>query len=323
MSAANRVIGGLQALNDSTGATQIKRDMSAAGYILSPVNPFDDKRLFLASKSRIASPYSGRISAMWEKMREDIVKIFPSDPGLQRSEKTLRLIELLYKEDSYHSLSIEGYHVTMELIEKIQRGEWSPETEVKDTAQKDALAAKGYHEAFKSVVQSVTKVLQGASPGAVFYDDIQNWYRELFKPIVQAGILNPGTLAGYRKSQVYISGARHVPPPPDAVLDSMETLEKLLKEESSAAVRAILGHFIFVFIHPYMDGNGRIGRFIMNLMLISGGYNWTVITTSERFQYMAALESASVNCNIVPFAHFIQSETEYWKQRSSQLVLRS
>ena len=97
VAAANRIIGALQALNDNSAATQIERDMSAAGYSLSPVNPFDDKRLFLASKSRIASPYSGRISAMWEKMREDIIKIFPSDPGLQRSEKLLKLSSFYIK----------------------------------------------------------------------------------------------------------------------------------------------------------------------------------------------------------------------------------
>ena len=125
------------------------------------------------------------------------------------------------------------------------------------------------------------------------------------------GILKAGDLAGYRNHQVYISGARHVPPPAEAVLDSMKTLEKLLLEEKSAAVRAILGHFIFVFIHPYMDGNGRIGRFILNLMLVSGGYNWTVIRVSERNRYMAALESASVDGNIVPFTEFVLSSGLY------------
>jgi len=38
----------------------------------------------------------------------------------------------------------------------------------------------------------------------------------------------------------------------------------------------VLGHFVFVYIHPYLDGNGRIGRFLMNLMLAAGGYPWTV-----------------------------------------------
>jgi Fic family protein len=80
---------------------------------------------------------------------------------------------------------------------------------------------------------------------------------------------------------------------------------ELLEQESEASVRAVLGHFIFVFIHPYMDGNGRMGRFIMNLMLASGGYPWTVIPVQERSRYMKSLEEASVNLDILPFVEFL------------------
>ncbi|HEX5553374.1 MAG TPA: Fic family protein [Chitinophagaceae bacterium] len=70
-------------------------------------------------------------------------------------------------------------------------------------------------------------------------------------------------------------------------------------------MRAVLGHFIFVYIHPYMDENGRMGRFLMNAMLASGGYPWTVIPVEERATYMQALEQASVYQNIEPFVHFL------------------
>ncbi|HRH89073.1 MAG TPA: Fic family protein, partial [Rubrivivax sp.] len=43
----------------------------------------------------------------------------------------------------------------------------------------------------------------------------------------------------------------------------------------------MLGHFLFVHIHPYSDGNGRIGRFILNTFLASGGYPWTVIRVEQ------------------------------------------
>ena len=85
----------------------------------------------------------------------------------------------------------------------------------------------------------------------------------------------------------------------------MPLLFELLKNEEHAGVRAVMGHFVFVYIHPYMDGNGRIGRFLMNAMLASGGYPWTVIPLEEREQYMNALETASVNLDIKPFASFL------------------
>jgi Fic family protein len=85
----------------------------------------------------------------------------------------------------------------------------------------------------------------------------------------------------------------------------MTALFDHLRDEDHAAVRTVLGHWVFVYIHPYMDGNGRIGRFLMNTMLASGGYPWTVITVERRNEYMAALEEASVNNNIKPFAAFL------------------
>ena len=91
----------------------------------------------------------------------------------------------------------------------------------------------------------------------------------------------------------------------DAVRDAMPALFDLLKEEQHAGVRVALGHFLFVYIHPYMDGNGRIGRFLMNTMLSSGGYPWTIIPVDKRKIYMHALEQASVYHNIGPFTDLI------------------
>jgi Fic family protein len=54
-----------------------------------------------------------------------------------------------------------------------------------------------------------------------------------------------------------------------------------------------------------MDGNGRMGRFLMNVMLAAGGYPWTVLPVEERNEYMAALEAASVEQKIQQFAAFL------------------
>lgn len=54
-----------------------------------------------------------------------------------------------------------------------------------------------------------------------------------------------------------------------------------------------------------MDGNGRMGRFLMNVILAAGGYPWTVVPLERRDAYMAAPEDASVRQNIEPFARFL------------------
>jgi len=138
-------------------------------------------------------------------------------------------------------------------------------------------------------------------------NDHRAWYRELFAPSVVAGILKATDLAGYRTQQVYIRGSMHTPLNTEALRDAMPVLFDLLKNEPEASVRAVLGHFFFVYIHPYMDGNGRIARFLMNTQLISGGYDWTIVPFERRAEYMAALEKASVQGDIKDFTLFIAS----------------
>ena len=91
-------------------------------------------------------------------------------------------------------------------------------------------------------------------------------------------------------------------PKKEAILDCLTALLDQLREEEHPAVRTVLRYWIFVYIHPYMIGNGRMGRFLMNAMLASGSYLWTAITVDRRNDYMEALEEANVNENIVPFA---------------------
>ena len=94
------------------------------------------------------------------------------------------------------------------------------------------------------------------------------------------------------------------------VVDNMPAFFDLLRAETHPAVRVVLGHFIFVYIHPYLDGNGRVGRFLMNTMMASGGYPWTVIPVSERNAYVNALEKASIGEDIAPFADFLAGLVE-------------
>ena len=157
---------------------------------------------------------------------------------------------------------------------------------------------------------TLRRVLGGENPGAVAEEGHGAWYREMFAPSVSAGLLRAADLAGYRSAPVYIRRSTHVPPNSDAVRDAMPVFFEILAEESEPSVRVVLGHFIFVYIHPYMDGNGRIGRFLMNVMLAAGGYPWTVVPLERRDAYMAALEDASVRQNIVPCADFLAQLVE-------------
>lgn len=127
----------------------------------------------------------------------------------------------------------------------------------------------------------------------------------MYGPCVQADLAPPEALARYRNIAIYISNARHVPPAVERVRQCMPLFLELMRHEEDAAVRAVLGHFIFAYIHPYVDGNGRISRFIMNLMLTTGGYRWTIVTVQTCSEYLAALDQASGDKDRTAFARLI------------------
>lgn len=302
---AGRLAGAFRNIGRARIADEIVATMRAAGYDVRENDPFEAPAPMLLN-ARETSPYVNRVRLLWQAMRAPVIARFPKAPGLPKGTKTyLKRVEDVYVTDAYHSLSIEGYRVNRELIERVRAGNWNPDVNEDDRNQRNALAARGYWQAFQAVRDSVQQVLRGGNAGAVADEAHRIWYRELFAPSVTAGLLRPADLAGYRNDQVYIRRSMHVPPNREAVRDLMPALLELLREEAEPSVRVVLGHFVFVYIHPYMDGNGRMGRFLMNVMLASGGYPWTVIPVEGRNAYMAALEEASVGQNIAPFADFL------------------
>ncbi len=304
-SIAGRLAGAFRNIGKDRMADDIIKTMKAAGYDTRESDPFENK-IALSLDSRNSSPFVNRIKLMWMQMREEIVQYFPQSPGLPVDKALyLKQVDDKYKSDAYHSLSIEGYKVTSELIELVTKGNWNPDKNSKDREQVDALAARGYFEAFEAVKKSIEKIFEGQNPGKAVDDDHSNWYRAMFAPSVAAGLIRTSDLAGYRNGQVFISNSNHIPMSREGVRDAMPVLFELLQNEEEPSVRAVLGHFIFVFIHPYMDGNGRMGRFLMNVMLASGGFPWTIIPVEKRTEYMSALEKASVDKNINDFARFI------------------
>ncbi len=305
------ISGSLAGAFRNIGRNQIADDiintMRKAGYDVRENDPFNEAPLVIIDP-REHSPYVNRLRLMWESMRVPIIKSFPKAPGLSKSKtKYLKNIEANYISDAYHSLSIEGYHVNRELIERVRSGQWNPDNAEADREHTNALAARGYWQAYQAVYASVEKVLNDGASGKIVEADHRHWYRELFAPCVTAGLVRPSDLAGYRNAAVYIRKSMYIPPSAEAVRELMPTFFELLSKEPEASVRAVLGHFIFVYIHPYTDGNGRMGRFLMNVMLASGGYPWTIIPVEKRKTYMSALEQASVKGDIVPFSNFISS----------------
>ena len=302
---AGRLVGAFRRNGRDEIADDIASKMKAAGYTVRETDPFETD-LKLTSVLPSTSPIVGRLLGLWETNRDTVIDVFPPPPGLPDDrDRYLQSVDEIYQSDAYHSLSIEGYRVTPELIERVRSGAWDPDHQDADDESRDAMAARGYWQAFQIVKEDVAKVIAGEAPGKLVSRTHRDWYRELFQPCVATGLISATALAGYRNSAVYIRTSRHVPPRWEAVSDAMLALFDLLQQEEEPAVRAVIGHWMFGYVHPYPDGNGRVARFLMNVMLASGGYPWTVIRVEDRSIYLAALESASRDADVGPFARFL------------------
>ena len=99
----------------------------------------------------------------------------------------------------------------------------------------------------------------------------------------------------YRETDVRIVGANHVPPEPWEIPRLMGEWSDWLQEalrKNHIIITASIAHHKLVAIHPFIDGNGRTARLIMNLILMQNGYPPTVIMRSDRQQYYSVLSQA-------------------------------
>jgi hypothetical protein len=236
---ASRLAGAFRRAVRADLADQIVKTMKGAGYDVRESDPFAAEQKLTILKPGVP-PVVGRIRALWDSLRAPVLEVFPKPPGLPKDRKAyLGFVDKIYKSDAYHSLSIEGYTVTPELIERVRAGNWNPDGNEADRDNRDALAARGYWQAFQQVKGAVSKLIEGAEPCGLVREAHRDWYREMFAPSVAAGLMRPAALAGYRGHPVYIRGSRHVPPRWETVPDAMSALFDVLQEEAEPSVRAV------------------------------------------------------------------------------------
>lgn len=112
----------------------------------------------------------------------------------------------------------------------------------------------------------------------------------------------------YRTLRVYIRGARWIPPKPEEVPREMASLLSWYAKNKKKAHPLVLSayfHSAFEIIHPFVDGNGRVGRLLMNFILHKNNYPMINIPNKKRYIYYKALESSQVKGNLKPLVDFL------------------
>ncbi len=221
----------------------------------------------------------------------------------------IRIARAAKLEDTYHSTTIEGYRITKEEVRAVIDGvPYEGRTPDEITRQ---MALKGYSRAFDRTLDLIHEAFARGGPEvteAVIFD----LYLELWGPSIDAGLVGVADMRGWRESPVFIRRSRHVPPAPEKVSRYMaQFLAQIAGLHVGPITRAILTHWGFVHIHPFMDGNGRLARLLMNYMLASSGLPWTTIRAEDRLRYFRALERAHIEDDLSPFAEFLRDDVQH------------
>jgi hypothetical protein len=211
-------------------------------------------------------------------------------------------------EDTYHSTTIEGYHITREEVQAVVEGR-PHQGRTADEIER-LMALQGYSRAFDRTLALVrdARPRDGPTLGESMILDL---HIELWGPSTDAGIVSAADLRGWRERPAFIRGSRHVPPGPTKVGRYMaQFVDQVNDLEVGPLTRAILTHWGFVHIHPFVDGNGRLARLLMNYQLAGAGLPWTTIRAEQRAAYFAALERAHIENDMVALASLLRADVE-------------
>jgi Fic family protein len=275
---SDRRIRALCAEGKIEGAIKIGRNWSVPSDAMKPID----------NRTKMKSRFQG-IDYPFDAIDQQKKAIDLLRPLTKNQHNTLR--NNLIVEWTYNSNAIEGNTLTLSetkvVLEGITIGGKSVVEHLEAINHRDAILF------LESVVGRQEKISEW---------NIKNLHQIILKEIDH---LNAGK---YRMENVLISGAKHIPP--DYLMVPVQ-MQSLVYEDNKEwihyhpVVRAALLHGEFVKIHPFIDGNGRTARLLLNLVLMSNGYPPIVIKKESRLAYYEALDTAHTTLNYFKFVQLI------------------
>lgn len=112
----------------------------------------------------------------------------------------------------------------------------------------------------------------------------------------------------YRTEDLIVTGAGFTPPPPFEIETLMKNMIHMINDnpdELTPIELAAQAHYDLAWIHPFSDGNGRMARLVLNLVLLKNGYPFTVIQAVERKTYLRTLRHMDTEAEIGPFTLYV------------------
>ncbi|KAJ0182241.1 hypothetical protein K1T71_001610 [Dendrolimus kikuchii] len=247
----------------------------------------------LMNRQRTASIVENLDREMLRKIdekREALLSIPENSSALRRAKKEA------YFQHIYHTVGIEGNTMTLSQTRSIL------ETRIAVSGKSidEHNEILGLDAAMKYINSTLLYRLRDITMGDIL---------EIHKRVL--GHVDPVEGGHFRRTQVYVGG--HIPPGPSEIQKLMTQFLEWLNSEDAMDLHpvryAALAHYKLVHIHPFIDGNGRTSRLLMNLLLMQAGYPPVIIAKQHRHLYYQHLQTANEG-DVRPFVRFIAQCTE-------------
>lgn len=225
-----------------------------------------------------------------DRKRDAISAIHESNASLRRAKKEA------YFQNIYHSVGIEGNTMTLAQTRSI--------LETRMAVHGKSIDEHNEILGLDSAMKYINATLVNRN-GYISMADVLEVHRRVL------GHVDPIEGGMFRRTQVYVGG--HVPPGPGDLAPLMMRFEEWLNSPQSLSMHpvryAALAHYKLVHIHPFVDGNGRTSRLLMNTILMRSGYPPVIIPKQLRHKYYDYLQVAN-DGDTRPFVRFIADCTD-------------
>lgn len=212
--------------------------------------------------------------------------------NILKNKQALRVFRTwLLTELSYTSNNIEGNSLTRkETVFAITKGLTASSKPIKD-----------YQEIINHAKASRLILKLSQNNKAITENDILNIHKEVLK-----GLEDDDCIGKYRNIKVRISGSKVIVPHHSKIQGLIEELINFINSKQLNVIEiAIIAHFKFIAINPFIDGNGRTARLLLNLILLKNNYYPVIIRARDRKNYIKSIEKGELKNDLSLYRNFM------------------
>ncbi|MEK6898050.1 MAG: Fic family protein [Nanoarchaeota archaeon] len=223
-----------------------------------------------------------------KKELEKIKKEYSNQPKSNLENRYESFVSLF----TYDSTNIEGNTLTLQETSRLLFENVTPRKSMREINE-----VINHKEAFDYILKTKQEISK---------DLVLKLHNIVVKNTLKPELNNQ--IGKYRKVQVFIRGVEWLPPKPEEVPGEMASLLSWYTKNKKKLHPLILSayfHSAFETIHPFVDGNGRVGRLLMNLILHKNKFSMINIPNRRKHEYYGALESSQIKGNLRPLIKFL------------------